>query len=68
MSNTNQTCLIGTISCVQEFLPLKTSAQGNVVAFNKIACNEQEKLPRVLRAYILARMRTDACDVTTVGR
>jgi hypothetical protein len=23
---------------------------GNVVAFNKIPCNEQEKLPRVLRA------------------
>jgi hypothetical protein len=28
MSNKNQTCLIGAISCAQDFLPLKTSAHG----------------------------------------
>jgi hypothetical protein len=49
--------LIGA-SCAQEamssLLPLKTSAhRGDFVAFHKISCNEQEKLPRVLQALVL---------------
>jgi hypothetical protein len=51
MSNTNQTCLIGAIKLRARILAIENiRTRGNVVAFNKIAYSEQDKLPRVLRA------------------
>jgi hypothetical protein len=47
--------LIGAIKLCARILAIENISahdQGNVVAFNKIACNEQEKLPPVLRALV----------------
>jgi hypothetical protein len=43
--------LIGAIKLRARILAIvNIRTRVNVVAFNKIACNEQEKLPRVVRA------------------
>jgi hypothetical protein len=43
--------LIGAIKLRARILAIENiRTQDNVVAFDKIACNEQEKSPRVLRA------------------